>query len=285
MNRVAVVTDSIACLPKELVERYGIYIIPITINFGDEIYRDGIDITPSEVYRLLRKAKKLPTTSSPPPGAYLEAYRQLSQHSDSILCITMPQQISMGFDSAQQARELMKAERPGILIEILDCQTAAGGQGFVTLAAAQAASSGTDLGQVLEAAQRVMRRVDVVAAMDTLYYLAKGGRVPRAAAWIASILSIKPILGIRGGDIGLRERARTKPKALKRLLEIMREEVGQKPVHVIVFHSDVLDEAERLKDQILAQFDCVEIFITDFTPTMGVHTGPGTLGIAFYGED
>ena len=285
MNRVGVVTDSIACLSKELVEKYGIYIIPITINFGDETYHDGIDITPSEVYRLLRKAKKLPTTSSPPPGDYLEAYRQLSQHSDSILCITMPQQVSMGFDSAQQARKMIEEELPGVAIELLDCQTAAGGQGLVTLAAAQAASSGADLPQVLEVAQRVIAKVDVVAAMDTLYYLAKGGRVPRSAAWVASILSIKPILGIRGGEIRLRERARTKPKAVRRLLEIMREEVEQKPVHVIVFHSDVLEEAQRLKDQILAQFDCVELFITDFTPTMGVHTGPGTLGIAFYGED
>jgi DegV family protein with EDD domain len=285
MNRVGVVTDSIACLSKELAEKYGIYIIPITINFGDETYRDGIDITPSEVYRLLRKAKKLPTTSSPPPGAYLEAYRQLSQHSDSILCITLPQQVSMGFDSAQQARKMFEEELPGIVIELLDCQTAAGGQGLVTLAAAQAASSGADLPQALEVAQRVMAKVDVVAAMDTLYYLAKGGRVPRAAAWVASILSIKPILGIRDSEIRLRERARTRPKAVKRLLEIMREEVGQKPVHVIVFHSDVMEEAQRLKDQILAQFDCVELFITDFTPTMGIHTGPGTLGIAFYGED
>jgi len=285
MNRVAVVTDSIACLPRELVEKYGIYIIPITINFGDEIYRDGIDITPTEVYRLLRKAKKLPTTSSPPPGVYLEAYRQAGQHSDGILCLTLPKKISMAFDSAQQAREMVKEELPGVAIEILDCETAAGGQGLVTLAAARAASSGADLAQALQAAQRVMAKVDVVAAMDTLYYLAKGGRVPRAAAWVASILSIKPILGIRGGEIGLRERARTKPKAVKRLLEIMREKVGQKPVHVIVFHSDVLEEAQRLRDQISEQFDCVELFITDFTPTMGVHTGPGTMGIAFYGED
>jgi DegV family protein with EDD domain len=285
MSPVAVVTDSVACLPKELVERYGIYIIPITINFGDEIYRDGIDITPSEVYRLLRKAKKLPTTSSPPPGAYLEAYRQLSQHSDSIICITLPQQVSMGFDSAQQAREMFKEELPGIVIEVLDCQTAAGGQGFVTLAAARAASSGADLAQAVEAAQGVMSRVDVVAAMDTLHYLAKGGRVPRAAAWVASVLNIKPILGIRGGEVGLRERARTKPKAVKRLLEIMWEKVGQKPVHVSVFHADVFEEAQRLRDQISARFNCVELLITDFTPTMGVHTGPGTLGIAFYGED
>jgi DegV family protein with EDD domain len=285
MNRVAVVTDSIACLPKGLVDKYGIYIVPITINFGDEIYRDGIDITPSEVYRLLRKAKKLPTTSSPPPGAYLEAYRQVSQHSDSILCITLPQKISMGFDSAQQAREMFKEERPGMVIEILDCQTAAGGQGFVTLAAAQPASSGADLAQALEAARRVMSRVDVVAVMDTLHYLAKGGRVPKTAAWVASILSIKPILGIRGGEIGLRERARTKPRAVKRLLEMMREKVGQKPVHVTVMHADVLDEAERLRDQISTQFDCVELFISDFTPTMGLHAGPGVLGIAFYGED
>jgi DNA polymerase III alpha subunit (gram-positive type) len=96
---------------------------------------------------------------------------------------------------------------------------------------------------------------------------------------------IKPILGIRGGEIGLRERARTKPRAVKRLLEMMREKVGQKPVHVTVMHADVLDEAERLRDQISTQFDCVELFISDFTPTMGLHAGPGVLGIAFYGED
>lgn len=285
MRKVGVVTDSIACLPKKLAQRYDIYVIPLTVIFGDKIYRDGVDITPSEVYRLLRKAKKLPTTSSPSPGDYLEAYRELSRQANSILCITLPQKVSMEFDSANQARDMVKEELPEAVIEVLDCQTAAGGQFLVTLAAAQAASSGADLAQVIEAAQRVMSKVEVIAALDTLYYLAKGGRVPRAAAWAASILSIKPILRIKDGEMGLLTRARTKPKAIRRLLEIMEQRVGQKPVHVNVMHADVLEEAEKLRDEISAQFNCVELFISDFTPAMGIHAGPGVLGLAFYSED
>ena len=285
MDKVAIVTDSIACLPKELAQRYGIYIIPITLIFEDKTYRDGVDITPSEAYRLLRTAKKLPTTSSPSPGDYLEAYRELSRHASSILCITLPQKVSMGFDSANQARDMVKEELPEVVIEVLDCQTAAGGQFLVTLAAAQAASSGADLAQVIEAAQSVMSNVEVVAALDTLYYLAKGGRVPRAAAWAASIFSIKPILRIKDGEIRLLTRARTKPKAVRRLLEIMEQRVGQKPIHVNVMHADVLEEAEKLRDEISAQFNCVELFISDFTPTMGIHTGPGVLGLCFYSDD
>lgn len=284
MEQVSVVTDSVSCLPKELVQRYGIHVVPLSFAFEDKVYRDGVDITPSEFYSLLKKANKLPTTSSPPPQAYLEAYQAQSQHSSSILCITLPRRISMAFDSAQQARELAREKLPQTTIEVLDSETAAGGQGFIALAAAQAASSGADLAQVMAVAQRVASKVEMVGLMDTLYYLAKGGRVPKVAAWAASLFSIKPILGIKGGEIGLVGRVRTKSRAVRRLLEIMREKVDHGPVHVGVMHADALEEAQRLRDEVAAQFDCVELFIADFTPVMGVHTGPGVLALAFYSE-
>ncbi len=284
MAQVAVVTDSIACLPEELTQRYGIYIVPLSFAFEDRVYRDGVDITPTQFYRLLKKANKFPTTSAPPPSAYLEAYRAQSQLSSTILCITLSRKLSMAFDSALQAKELAREELPETTIEVLDSESAAGSQGFVALAAARAASSGADLAQVMEATRGVMSRVEILGLMDTLYYVAKGGHVPKVAAWTASFFSIKPILGIKSDEVKLVARVRTKSRAVKRLLDIMKERVNQDPVHVSVMHADALEEAQKLRDRVANQFNCVELFITDFTPVMGVHTGPGVLALAFYSE-
>jgi DegV family protein with EDD domain len=121
--------------------------------------------------------------------------------------------------------------------------------------------------------------------VDTLHFLAKGGRVPKAAAWAGSLLSIKPILQVTEGEAIPVERIRTKPKAVKRLLELMEERAGRKQLHVNLMHTGVPEEAEELKEQVLARFDCAELYVTEFTPVMGVHTGPGLVGLAFYSED
>ncbi|MBE0415324.1 MAG: DegV family protein [Dehalococcoidia bacterium] len=271
MKKVAITTDSSCCIPQELVSKYDIYVLPLLIIYGDKSYRDGIDMSPNEVYRIMRKREELPTTSIPSAGDFLEAYRQLSKKAESILCVTVSAQLSKTFDTALLAKEMAKDEIPNTAIEVIDSRSVAGGLGFIVLEAAKAAKEGADLAQVAEAARNMMPRINLIGT---------------ASAWMGSVLSIKPIIEVptTTGVVEAVERARTKPKAVKRLLEIMAERVGESPVHVIVHHAGVPEEGEELKARVASQFNCVELYLTEFTPAMGVHTGPGLLGIAFYAD-
>ena len=284
--KVAVITDSIACLTKELVEQYGIRIVPISFYFGDKVYRDGIDISPAEFYALLKQAEKLPTTSGSLPGPFLEAYRKASQRASSILCITESSKFSGMFNSARMAIEMAKEALPNVVIEVLECTTAAAGQGLCVLAAAKAAALGKSLAEVVDTARSVMQRVNLFATLDTLHYLVKGGRVPKAAALASSLLKIKPIFTVSDGDAYPVTNVRTNPGAMKRILKIMEPRVVKGwPLHVAVMHADALDRAKELMGEISPRLDCAELFITEFTPVMGVHTGPGVVGVAFYSGD
>jgi len=283
---VAIVTDTTACIPQEQVEKYGIEVVPVELIFGDRVYRDGIDISPAEFYALLRQAKKLPTTSGSLPGPYLEAYREASKRASGILCITESSKFSGMFNSARLAREMAKTVLNNVAIEVIECATAAAGMGLVALAAARAAASGKDLNEVIEIAKGVMQRVNLFAMLDTLHYLVKGGRVPKAAALVNSLLQIKPVFTVNQGEAHTVALPRTTRSAIKRILKLTGQKVvkGQ-PLHVAVMHADALNEATILKNRISSQFDCAELFITEFTPVMGVHTGPGVIGIAFYNGD
>jgi len=291
LTKVAIVTDTTACIPKEIVEKYGIEVVPVEFIFsdkifGDKVYRDGIDMSPAEFYARLRQAEKLPTTSGSLPEPFLEAYRKASGRAGNILCITIPSKLSGMFNSARLAVEMAKEALPNVVVELLDCTTAAAGQGLVVLAAARAAASGKDLTEVVTTARSVMQRVSLFATLDTLHYLVKGGRVPKAAGLASSLLQIKPIFSVNGGDAFPVVNARTTSGAIKRILKLIGQKVvkGQ-PLHVAVMHADVIDRAVALSREISARFDCTELFITEFTPVMGVHTGPGVIGVAFYSGD
>ena len=286
MNKVAIVTDSVACIPKEQAEKYGIEVVPVQVIFGDKVYRDGIDLTPSQFYALLRQAEKLPTTAASLPGPILEAYSRASRRASSILCITLSAKFSGMLNAARQAREIAKEALSGVVIELLDSRSATAAEGFVVLAAARAAVLGKSLAEVAEAAKRVMQRVNLFVSLDTLHYLVKGGRVPKAAAWATSLLKIKPILTIADGEAHPVTNPRTANGAMKRILQLMEQKIvkGQ-PLHLAVMHADALERAIALRNKISSQFDCAELFITEFTPVMGVHTGPGVIGVAFYCGD
>jgi len=282
-NKVAIVTDTTACLPKEQVEKYGIELVLVDFIFGDKVYQDGIDMSPAEFYACLRQAKKLPTTSGALPAPFLKAYTKASQRAASVLCITLPSKLSGMFNSARLAVEMAREALPNVSIGLLDCSTAAAGQGLVVLAAAKAAALGKSLAEVGDTAKSVMQRVNLFATLDNLHYLVKGGRVPKAAAFVGSLLKIKPIFTITDGEAYPIKNARTNHGAVKYILELMTQKVvkGQ-PLYVAVMHADAMDKAIALRNQISSQFDCAELFITEFTPVMGVHTGTGVIGAAFY---
>ncbi len=285
MGKVTVITDSSSCLPYALVQEYGVVVVPLRLIIDGKVYRDGVDITPNEVYQLQRDNRILPTTSAPSPGEFLEVYRAASAKADALLNITISHKFSMVFSAASQAKEMAREAISGVEIEVLDARTAAGAHGFLVLAAARAVAAGGDVAQAVREIEKLRPKLNMVVTVDTLHFLAKGGRLPQAAAWAGSVLSIKPIIQVSDGAAVPLERIRTKPKATKRLIEIMEERSGRKGLHVNVMHAGVPEEAEHLRRQILDRFEGSEIFVTEFTPVMGVHTGPGTIGLAFYRDD
>ena len=286
MRKVAVVTDSTCCLPQELVEKYDIFIVPLVIVYEGKNYRDGIDMTPNEVYKIMRKRENLPTTSTASTGDFLNAYQKLSEKAESILCITLTSLQSKTFEAASAAKEVAKEELPNTTIEIFDSRSVSSALGFIVREAALVAGQGAELAQVIEAARSTMGKVNFIAMLDTLYYLARTGRIARAAAWAGSVLDMKPVLEHNPavGETMPVARPRTKKRAIEHLLRIMSQRVENSTVHVMVHHADELEEAKRLAAEIESRFNCAEMYITEFTPVMGVHCGPGLLAIGFYAD-
>jgi DegV family protein with EDD domain len=210
----------------------------------------------------------------------------VSQKAESILCITLTSLQSKTFEAASAAREIAKEEIPDTTIEVFDSRSVAGALGFIVREAARVASQGAGLAEAIEAAKKMMGKVNFLAMLDTLYYLARLGRIARAAAWVGSVLDMKPVLEHNPavGETMPVARPRTKRKAIERMLQIMAKRTSGSPVHVLVHHADELEEAKKLAAEIESRFNCAELYITEFPPVMGVHTGPGLLAIGFYAD-
>ncbi len=285
MRQVAIVTDTTACVPQEQVIKYDIEVVPVPLIIDGKTYRDGIDITATKFYKMLRQAKKMPTTSASSPNPYLEAFRNASRKAPNVLCLTEPSKFSAMFNSARTAMQTAKNTLKNVTIEVIECTTAAAGQGLVTLAAARAAIANKSLGEVKKIVNNVMAKVNLFASLDTLHFLAKSGRVPQAAALVNSLLNIKPVFTLNHANPHTVSLPRTMKSAIKRILKEMENVVTKRSqLHVAVMHGDAMEEAITLKDMILSRYECQEIYITEFTPVMGVHTGPGLVGVAFYEE-
>ncbi|MFQ6019566.1 MAG: DegV family protein [Dehalococcoidia bacterium] len=278
MAKIAIVADSSACLPEELLEQFRITIVPLGLLIDGQPYVDG-SLSPSQFYRRLRLARSFPSTTAPPPGAFLAAYKQLAQRADAVLCITLSSRFSGTHSSAVTAAELAQEELPGFPIHVLDSHSLAMSYGFAVLAAA--AQDG--LNAAIKAAQDASERSLLFGVLDTLRYLAKSGRVPTVAYWASSLLQIKPILMARGEEIKALERVRTRQRAIDRLLSHARQHIGEGPgLGVAVMHADAAVEAQALADDVRHQLRPQQLLFTEFTPVMGIHVGPGFLGLALY---
>jgi len=282
MSKIAIVTDSASNLPAEIVAQYGIAVVPIYLHWNGSIYRDGVDITPDMVYRRLRESQELPHTAAPSAGDFLQIYLQLSAEAEGIVSVHLPEQLSATIEAAHLAADLAAEVVP---VRVVDAGTAAMGAGFVALAAARAAARGGDLKEVAEAARAIRPKVMVYAALDTLEYLQRSGRIGRAAALAGSFLMIKPIVYLNDNTVDVLAKPRTRARALRVMLDAMAERVDSRPVHVAVMHADAPLEANVLREAIEARFRCAEVLTSVFTPVMGVSVGPGVVGVAFYPEE
>ena len=280
MRKVAIVTDSSATLPEDLVQELDIHVVPLLLTFDDQTFRDGVDVTPGEVYRWLRANKHIPTTSAPSAGDFLRVYAAAGREASGVVSIHLPTWLSATYNTAVVASRLVD----GVQIRVLNCHTAAMGQGFVVLEAARAAAAGADLDMVVARATKVAPKMNLLVAVGTLEYLYRGGRIGGAAALLGAMLQIKPILYLGDGQVDVFAKPRTKSRAVRIILQRMAELADSRPLHVAILHADVLDEAEDLRQKVADQFNCAELYVTEFTPVMGAHVGPGLLGVVFYVE-
>jgi DegV family protein with EDD domain len=288
MSKVAIVTDTTVTIPEDLIHRYDIQLVPLVFHLDNKTYRDTVDIkTTDELFQLVKKSDNFPTTSAPLPGEYTELYRRLGKKVDSIFNATISTNLSMTFKSATQAKEDVKSELPNLSIEVFDSKTTVGAMGFIVLAAARAAASGKDLKAVVKVAEDIRTKINYLFMMDTLSYLARSGRISKAAALAGNMLSMKPLTEISTatGRPSVLARPRTKKKALLNLMDIVRQRViGPKPLHVMIDHTGLVEEAESLRETFVSEFNCAEILLCRYNPIASLIVGPGGVGFSFYQE-
>ncbi|MFC1905314.1 DegV family protein [Chloroflexota bacterium] len=283
MGKIAIITDSVACLPQELAQQYQIHIVPAgNIYFEGKLYRDWIDLNHSEAYSMLETAPDKFFTGAATPLEFLRIFKDLSQWADAIVYIALSSKLSTLHNMARNARELAKEQLPQTIIKIIDSRTATAAQGFIALAAARAAQENKNLSEVVEAAEKVKRKVDLYYIMETIRYVYRTGRIPRAVSNIGSRLKVKPLVTIRRGSAHVLGISTNKCKGLDRLIQAARSKIKHQPVHLAVLHAGNPDEAENLKQQMTAEFNCIEVWTGQFSPLMAYATGRGVIGIAFY---
>lgn len=280
---VAVVTDTCASIPPQLIESLQIEIVPYYLHRGRETLRDLVDISHDEFFGWLPTAEVLPTTANPGPGDYLKAFARVAGRADAIVSIHMTSKGSGAYQSACIAREMAETELPGIKIEVVDTLQVAMVHGWAAIEAARAARAGAELAEVIAAARYVAQTGCMIQTADTLRYLYMGGRIGRAQHLVGSLLNVKPLIGMERGIIVPLGQARTRSRAYAKMIELMRERnPDHVPIKVAITHVAALEQASLLLDLVLQAFECRETLIYPLSPVLGVHSGPGTVGVNFF---
>jgi len=283
MAKVGIVTDSTNCLPPDLIAEYDIRVVPVGMVIEGKAYRDLVDITLGEFRKMMPGLEKQPTTSAANPGDFLNVFTELSKSTDSIVCVLVSKALTATQEVAYQARRMIRAEHPNLNIEIIDSKTSAGALGFIVLEAARAAQQNKSLEEVTAVVEDMIFRVIYLASLDTLQYLMRIGRAPKATS-VGEVLNVKPVIGFVD-DTGLIEvvaRVRGKRKSLDTLVNLVDKYVDTKqPLHVMVHYMDGIQQGEELRELITSRYNCAEVYMTEFTPVMVSATGP-MVGLSVY---
>jgi DegV family protein with EDD domain len=275
---VAIVIDSTAFVPKPLLEQYQIYVVPNIVNWGTQSYRDGVDIQPSEFFERLKTDAVQPTTAAASMGEIRDIYAQAAQTAEAVVGIHISTKLSATYSAAVQAKALL----PEVRIEVVDAQSTAMALGFVALAAARAAREGASVEQVVQVANDTIPHVGLLFTVETLHYLHRGGRIGAAQAFFGNLMDVKPILELIDGRVEPMERARSKKKALNRILEVIEERTkGKTPLRLATIQAAANEEAAALLETASSRLGATERILAEASPTVAVHAGPGTVGLAW----
>lgn len=289
---IRIVTDSGTNLPTALREEYNIAIVPLIVIFGNETYRDEVDLTLEEFYQKLNREKTHPTTSTPPPSAFVEAWRPILDAGDEIVSLHLPSSLSGTFSSAVNAKSQLDAERgTNTPITLVDSKWVSMAMGFQAIEGARVARQGATREQIAAAMTALDSRLTILFLLDTLEFLRRGGRIGKAQAFLGTMFHIKPLLQFAEARVEPLERARSRKAGLKRLLELVAEppstggpRVGSGALHGAVLHGGAPEDAQYLESEIRARFNVAELYTAQIGPVIAVHAGPGVVGVVFYRE-
>lgn len=273
---VKIVTDSSADLSPQITEALGITVVPLYVRFGDEVLRDQIDITADEFYQRLQHDPIHPSTTQPTPQDFANAYEKVASEADGVVSVHISAKLSGTCNSATQGKSMTAGKCP---IEVIDSQTLTMGLGIISIAAAKVANAGGSMEQVVAVVKEMIPRIHLLFTLDTLKYLALGGRIGKAKALLGSVLNVKPILAIRDGEVLPGGQVRSRSKGIDRLVEFAQSAKNVQDLAVI--YNTTPDEAQALVERVTAFFTKGEIMKVRLGPMLGVHAGPGALAVAY----
>jgi DegV family protein with EDD domain len=280
---IGILTDTTASIPKRLIENLRIEIVPYYVHRGLETLRDMVDVRPAPFAEWLAEAKRLPTTSNPAPGDYLRGLMSLAGRVKGIIALTMTSRGSGAYQSCRAAVDMFREHTPDLRVEVVDTLQVAMSQGWAAIEAARTAMSGRDFEGVLRRACEVARQGMMIQTADTLRYLYMGGRIGKAQHLVGSLLNIKPLIGMKDGEIVALGTARSRSKAYRRMVDLMEQRVGEGAAIKVAFtHVAAREQLERLQALVMERFDCRETIVTELSPALAVHSGPGTVGVSFF---
>lgn len=287
MNQFAVITDSTSNLHPGPADEMGIPVIPCTVHWGEESYLDGITLDVPTFYRWLQERKEFPKTSQPSAGAFIEFFQQVAeaQKTKAILAVLVSSLLSGTIASAEQAKAYLAEHRPDLRIELVDSYSVSMGLGLQTMVAKRVADRGGSIEAAIAAARRCYETSHVLFAVDTLEYLHRGGRIGGAARLVGSALNLKPVLTISDGRVEALEKVRSRPKSLRRVVEIAEERLqGRRPAELALIHAEAGADPEFIAfgEMVAERLRPQQVYTCVLTPVVGTHGGPGTIGMAFY---
>ncbi|MTI47458.1 MAG: DegV family protein [Firmicutes bacterium] len=282
---VKIITDSGCDLPKNILEQYDIELLSLGVHLEDKNYLDGVDLEPKKLYDKMREGK-VATTSQVSPQAFMEVFTKHAKNNQSCIYIAFSSQLSGTYETSEMIFQQVKEEYPDFDLDIIDTKCASLGDGLVVYKAAQMAKEGKSKEEILESINFYKEHVEHVFTVDDLEYLFRGGRVSKTAAFLGTLLNIKPLLDVEDGKLIPREKVRGRKKVLKRLVKIMGERgVNLKNQLIAISHGDDEKGALQLRDMIQEEYGCEDFLINMIGCAIGAHSGPGTISLFFLNKE
>jgi DegV family protein with EDD domain len=279
---IKIVTDSSADIPPQLLKELDISVVPLYVRFGNDVFRDKVDISNEEFYNRLVNGDVFPNTSQPSPADFIKVYEELAKDADGIVSLHLSAKLSGTIQSALQARESLKTTCP---IEIIDTLSITIGQGMVCIAAAKAAQAGATMEEVVKLAREAVPEIHFLVLFDSLKYLAKGGRIGKAQSLMGSMLNIKPLLGLKDGEVVPISKARSYSKGLEQQYESVERAIREGEVKdLAIMYNTKQDEANALADRIAPLYPREKIIMGEIGPILGTHSGPNLTAVCIRGR-